>query len=704
MKRLLHFASVTFGGFLLAVGLLGTTHVAHAAALTSTNVEPASLVAGATGSVTVTFTTASSIPVDGKIFVGFGSGFDITAVTGATCSTMDGTFTTGLWGGVGPVSITRMGDGTIQTPGVETCTFTGIKNPTVSGSTGVYAIEMTDFSESDIDTDFAVAADTITPGELGGTNVQPANLVAGSAPTVNVDFITANPIPANGKIKITFGANFNVSGATSAQCSGTMDGTFATSVVGQTVTITRQGDGTSEPAGTQGCAMGGIVNPPFSGSTGTYAISTTTSADVLIDQRSVVPADTMTVGALSSTNVQPASLVAGANSMTTFTFTTANPIPNNGVIKVTFGANFNVASANSGTCSSQDGTFVTTVSDQTVIVTRQADGTSEPAGAQTCTIGNIVNPAFSGSTGTYTIATFLTGGITGIDTDAAVASDTISHASSSGSPSVALTYDIRITAPVVSATFAPGNSISIAWSTAASTGSVAAVNLAYSTDGSLYTTIVTGTSDDGTYDWTAPNITSQNVTIRAQATDLLNVLDTVTSGIFTISSSVDGVPDTALETPEPVSTMLSEGDYMRGVSWSTVYYVDASGNRKPFLDAQTFFTYAESFDDVILVTDDSLANYPIGTPMLAKAGTVLVKIQSMNQVYAVTDVNGVQTLRWITSETIAQSLLGAYWADYVIDIPPTAWPHFTVGEPIDSATDITVDVANMRTRAELASM
>lgn len=67
--------------------------VVFGAALSSTNVQPDSLIKGVRGPVTVTFTTATAIPIDGKIKVTFPAGFDVSNVgvdAGWGCSTMDG--------------------------------------------------------------------------------------------------------------------------------------------------------------------------------------------------------------------------------------------------------------------------------------------------------------------------------------------------------------------------------------------------------------------------------------------------------------------------------------------------------------------------------------------------------------------------------------------------------------------------------------
>lgn len=543
---------------------------------------------------------------------------------------------------------------------------------------------------------------------LSATNVQPASLVAGASSTVTVSFTPPSALAANGKIKVTFPTGFNISGAAPVNCS-TMDNSIAFSVSSQIITISLSG-GTAQGSGAaESCTIGGVINPQVSGSTGVYGIETflndgTTSVDV----DAAVAADTITAAALTSTNVAPGTTTVGTTNTATVSFTTVNPIPADGKVKVTFGAGFVLTGVTSAgmTCSTlTGGSTVTSVSTQTVILTRTG-GDIEAAGAQTCTIALVRNPVTAGTTGTYTISTTNTSDAV-IDTDAAVTADTMFAASSSSNSeatSTPLTYDIALSAPAASAAYAAGDAITITWSTNGGTGTVAAVNLDYSTDGgSTFTSIVSGTANDGSYVWTAPDISAQSITIRGQATDLLTVLDTDTSDAFSIGTEVSNedttTPAEDVDTSEGSTTLLPEGTFFKGESWDTVYYVDGT-TRRPFLDAQTFFTYADNFDAVIETSDDYLANYAIGTPMLPKAGTVLVKVVSVNNVYALEADN---TLRWISSESLASSLYGSNWADYVIDVPVTAWGHFTIGEDVESVNDIEVDESMMETRDALNS-
>lgn len=418
--------------------------------------------------------------------------------------------------------------------------------------------------------------------------------------------------------------------------------------------------------------------------------------------------------ALTGTNVAPGSPIVGVTNTVTVTFTTLGSIPGDGKVKVTFGAGFvltSVASTSMACSTLTGGATATTVSSQTVILTRTG-GDVEAAGPQTCTIALVRNPVVAGTTGLYTIST--TTGVDGpIDTDAAVTADTMFAASGTSNAvanTVPLTYDVALSAPAAAAAYDAGDEIAVAWSTNGGTGGVAAVNLDYSTDGGLtFTNIVTGTANDGTYTWAAPDINEQSVTIRAQATDLLVVLDTDTSDAFSIGTeasdetSEDTSDDTTAEdadTSSESTTLLPTGAFFKGESWDTVYYVDGT-TRRPFLDAQTFFTYADNFDAVIDASDDYLANYTIGTPMLPMAGSVLVKVQSLNKVYALGEDG---ELRWVSSESLASSLYGSNWADYVIDVPVTAWGHFTIGDDINSVNEIEVDDSILQTRDELNSM
>ncbi len=137
--------------------------------------------------------------------------------------------------------------------------------------------------------------------------------------------------------------------------------------------------------------------------------------------------------------------------------------------------------------------------------------------------------------------------------------------------------------------------------------------------------------------------------------------------------------------PLHAQTDISDGSYIKGTSFSAVYALH-EGERHPFLNETIFFTYESSFAEVMEISDDALAEYPMGSPAAPNAGS-LVKIQSSPKVYAVSGTIDAPVLHWIPSEEIARNEYGAAWASQVIDLPPTMWSIFSFGDDIEQAND-----------------
>ena len=149
---------------------------------------------------------------------------------------------------------------------------------------------------------------------------------------------------------------------------------------------------------------------------------------------------------------------------------------------------------------------------------------------------------------------------------------------------------------------------------------------------------------------------------------------------------------------------VQPGWLIRSTGSDSVYYVGADGKRHVFWDAQTFFTWSDSWTDVIWVTDATMPTLALGSPMLPKPGVVLIKIQSDPSVYKVdTDpTSGAFLLRHIASEGIATAIYGAGWADSVIDVEPTLFAHYAKGTDVSSAE--AVDVSGMKSRLQIATV
>jgi hypothetical protein len=268
------------------------------------DVEPGSLNTGASGNVSITFAGLNPVPPNGKINVIFPAGFVLNDA-GATIATANNAFngtTYAVSSAVGStVTLTGDGAGIGIGPGqpVINLTLSNIMNPGVAGSTGFYTIQSTTATDQVLDEDTFVAADTILANPLTGAEVEPADLNAGATSQVTVSFTTSNNLLNNDKIKVTFGASFDVSGATGAACA-TLDGTITTSVNGQVVILTRDANGNPEAPGAIVCTIDTIVNPALAGSTGPYTIRTTDNADAVREENTTVTADTILASSVGS--------------------------------------------------------------------------------------------------------------------------------------------------------------------------------------------------------------------------------------------------------------------------------------------------------------------------------------------------------------------------------------------------------------------
>eukprot|EP00505_MAST-04D_sp_SCG-Rhode-Island_P002043 Stramenopile-MAST_4_protein_2043 len=316
----------------LLVAFLAYLDAVNAGAISTADVTPASLVAGASGAATATFTTANPVPADGKFVVTFPANFD---VTGATVTAITGQ--TGAAGSGHTINcaaqvctVTRGTTGTpgIFTAGVTTVVFGVVKNPAVSGATGTFTITTTDNSDVTIDTLTTVPAVTITAGVISVADVTPASLVAGATGAATATFTTANPVPADGKFVVTFPANFDVTGATVTAITGQTGNAGVGHMIncaGQVCIVTRGTAGSPGifTAGVTTVVFGVVKNPAVSGATGTFTITTTTNGDAVIDTLATVPAVTITPLAATAATTPAAAYTTAAPTLVTHTTTAA---------------------------------------------------------------------------------------------------------------------------------------------------------------------------------------------------------------------------------------------------------------------------------------------------------------------------------------------------------------------------------------------
>jgi hypothetical protein len=157
---------------------------------------------------------------------------------------------------------------------------TGVTNPGVSGVTGLITVVTNATGEQ-----ASGASVNITPGALTALSVTPQSLAIGHTGNVTVAFTTANVLPTNGRIAVTFPAGFvlNSNGQTLV-LSTNLSEAVTRSISGQTVLLHLQGGGPGKSAGALvTMTLSNVRNPQVAGTTGTFAISTQTSAGTVID-------------------------------------------------------------------------------------------------------------------------------------------------------------------------------------------------------------------------------------------------------------------------------------------------------------------------------------------------------------------------------------------------------------------------------------
>lgn len=140
------------------------------------------------------------------------------------------------------------------------------------------------------------------------------------------------------------------------------------------------------------------------------------------------------------------------------------------------------------------------------------------------------------------------------------------------------------------------------------------------------------------------------------------------------------------------------GALIKSPSTSAVYYCGADGKRYVFPHERVYFSWYDDFDDVETVTEEELAEAPLGGLVTYRPGSYMVKIESLPNVYAV-DAGGV--LRWIRSPEVAAALYGSNWKTKVHDVSDAFFGSYTFGEDVTSAGEVAGVTDTIPTSAEV---
>lgn len=117
----------------------------------------------------------------------------------------------------------------------------------------------------------------------------------------------------------------------------------------------------------------------------------------------------------------------------------------------------------------------------------------------------------------------------------------------------------------------------------------------------------------------------------------------------------------------------------------TVYFLDNVGKRHAFPNEKAYFTWYADWRHIHVITESTMAGFPLGKNIVYKPVARLVKFPSTPTVYVVTR-KGV--LRPIGSEPVAIELYGAQWNKQVDDISEAFYANYTFGEPVQTANQV----------------
>lgn len=140
--------------------------------------------------------------------------------------------------------------------------------------------------------------------------------------------------------------------------------------------------------------------------------------------------------------------------------------------------------------------------------------------------------------------------------------------------------------------------------------------------------------------------------------------------------------------PSASAAPLEQGQLIKSTT-PAVYYLGQNGKRYVFPTEHIFHSWYADFSLVKTISDAELASYPIGGNVTYRPGTRLVKITTDPKVYAVSH-GGV--LRWVKTETIAQTIFGPDWNKMIDDVPDAFFINYqSNGQPIEQASDYSIN-------------
>ena len=389
--------SDSFGG-IIASGTNDTGIDLIPSPLTDVSITFEDVSGGGNGDIYIQFTIANTLPLDGKVVITFPDEFafdhDGEATEAASPLVMTGgTFTDASANPV--VVLTRAGGGSDLAPGtvVNDLIITNVRNQFFAGQT-FFDIQTFRADDVLIDQSLDVLGPIIELGVLTDVVVTPVDYNAGSIGTLAVGFTLANPLAADDRIVLEFtdGYIFNPAGIAS---SAIIDGFLIVTVPGDsnTLVLVRAGGPTEIAAGTSvtDLTVTLVENPGFEVNV-TYNVFIADNLTRPTDGGNVTA--TIVRGALGTPTADLSTYVLGEAVTATFTFTTANDIPDDGQVEITLPTGFDVAAASLSSAEFPGGFAAADISGAPTLVFPRVPGGGDvaPATPVTLTLSGLVNP------------------------------------------------------------------------------------------------------------------------------------------------------------------------------------------------------------------------------------------------------------------------------------------------------------------------
>ncbi|CAI2380785.1 unnamed protein product [Moneuplotes crassus] len=165
------------------------------------------------------------------------------------------------------------------------------------------------------------------------------------------------PIPANGKIKITIPSTTSITQGSLACVMVEPSGTTVTCTATNREIVAVVGSSLSVIL--LQLNIPGFTNPPTTSPTDSFIVYTTDASDNILDQKTSGASLTATVGALTASSITPASDVVGEITTANFQITLAHEVPAGGTIRVNF-PKWNPNAASGSIFSMIQGTYICT--------------------------------------------------------------------------------------------------------------------------------------------------------------------------------------------------------------------------------------------------------------------------------------------------------------------------------------------------------